>query len=389
MSFIPYGRQDISQDDIDAVVEILRSDFLTQGPTVKKFEKCLAEYCDAKYAVAVNSATSATSALHIACLALDVGSNDIVWTSPITFVASANSALYCGANVDFVDIDYETNNISISALKDKLEKAKNSNSLPSVLIPVHMGGTSCDMEPIFKLSKEYGFKIIEDASHAIGGSYKNSKIGASPYSDITVFSFHSVKIITTGEGGAALTNDKIIYEKLALFRTHGITRDADKMTHASEGGWYYQQIELGFNYRITDLQAALGISQMSRIDSFVSKRNELAHRYNEHLSNLPLQLPKTSKNTYSSYHLYMVKLLENSPIERKELYDGLRNSNIGVNVHYIPVHLQPFYKNRGFSEGDFPEAERFYKHAISLPLHPKLTMDEQDYVINKISELLK
>ncbi len=386
MSFIPYGRQDISQDDIDAVVEILRSDFLTQGPTVKKFEKCLAEYCDAKYAVAVNSATSA---LHIACLALDVGSNDIVWTSPITFVASANSALYCGANVDFVDIDYETNNISISALKDKLEKAKNSNSLPSVLIPVHMGGTSCDMEPIFKLSKEYGFKIIEDASHAIGGSYKNSKIGASPYSDITVFSFHSVKIITTGEGGAALTNDKIIYEKLALFRTHGITRDADKMTHASEGGWYYQQIELGFNYRITDLQAALGISQMSRIDSFVSKRNELAHRYNEHLSNLPLQLPKTSKNTYSSYHLYMVKLLENSPIERKELYDGLRNSNIGVNVHYIPVHLQPFYKNRGFSEGDFPEAERFYKHAISLPLHPKLTMDEQDYVINKISELLK
>tara|TARA_B100000767_G_C19775419_1_gene542272 strand:+ start:365 stop:1525 length:1161 start_codon:yes stop_codon:yes gene_type:complete len=386
MNFIPYGRQDISEEDIDAVVEILRSDFLTQGPAVEKFETCLAKYSDAKYAVAVNSATSA---LHIACLALGVSNKDIVWTSPITFVASANCALYCGASIDFVDIDFETNNICINSLKDKLEKSKKLNCLPSVLIPVHMGGTSCDMESIFKLSKEYGFKIIEDASHAIGGTYKNSKVGASAYSDITVFSFHPVKIITTGEGGAALTNNKKIFEKLSLFRTHGITRDTDKMTHSSEGGWYYQQIALGFNYRITDLQAALGISQMSRIDSFVLKRNELAERYHKHLSNLPLVLPKTLKDTYSSYHLYIIKLSENSPIERKELYDGLKGNNIGVNVHYIPVHLQPYYKNIGFSEGDFPEAERFYKNAISIPLHPKLTIDEQDYVIDRISEYLK
>ncbi len=386
MSFIPYGRQDISQEDIDAVVDILRSDFLTQGPTVYKFEKCLAEYCGAKYAVAVNSATSA---LHIACLALDVGMNDTVWTSPITFVASANSALYCGADVDFVDIDFETNNISVSSLKEKLEDAKKSNSLPSVVIPVHMGGTSCDMEAIYELSKEYGFRIIEDASHAIGGKYNNIKVGASPYSDITVFSFHPVKIITTGEGGAALTNNKQLFEKLELFRTHGITRDTDKMTHESEGGWYYQQIELGFNYRITDLQAALGISQMSRIDSFVSKRNKLAERYDENLSNLPLELPKTPNNTYSSYHLYIIKINEKSKVGRKELFDFLRDNNIGVNVHYIPVHLQPYYKKRGFSEGDFPEAERFYKKAISLPLHPQLTLKDQDFVINKISELLK
>ena len=386
MSFIPYGRQDISQEDIDAVVDILRSDFLTQGPTVYKFEQCLAEYCGAKYAVAVNSATSA---LHIACLALDVGINDTVWTSPITFVASANSALYCGADVDFVDIDFETNNISVSSLKEKLEDAKKSNSLPSVVIPVHMGGTSCDMEAIYELSKEYGFRIIEDASHAIGGEYNNIKVGASPYSDITVFSFHPVKIITTGEGGAALTNNKQLFEKLELFRTHGITRDTDKMTHESEGGWYYQQIELGFNYRITDLQAALGISQMSRIDSFVSKRNKLAERYDENLSNLPLALPKTPNNTYSSYHLYIIKINEKSKVGRKELFDFLRDNNIGVNVHYIPVHLQPYYKKRGFSEGDFPEAERFYKKAISLPLHPQLTLKEQDFVINKISELLK
>lgn len=386
MDFIPYGKQDIDQNDIDSVVEVLRSNFLTQGPAVERFEACLADYCDAKYAVAVNSATSA---LHIACLALDVGINDIVWTSPITFVASANSALYCGADVDFVDIDFQTNNICINALKDKLAKAKNLNCLPSVLIPVHMGGASCDMQAISELSKEYGFKIIEDASHAIGGSYNNSKIGASPYSDITVFSFHPVKIITTGEGGAALTNNKKIFEKLFLYRTHGITRDTNQMTHGSEGGWYYQQIALGFNYRMTDLQAALGLSQMSRIDSFVSKRNELASYYNTHLSNLSLDLPKISKGSYSSYHLYIIKLSEKSQVGRKELYDLLISSNIGVNVHYIPVHLHPYYKNRGFSEGDFPEAERFYKNSISIPLHPKLTIDEQDHIINRISEYLR
>ena len=386
MNFIPYGRQDISQTDIDAVVDILRSDFLTQGPAIEKFEACLADYCNAKYAVAVNSATSA---LHLACLALGVGAGDIVWTSPITFVASANSALYCGASVDFVDIDFQTNNISISALKDKLEIARLSNCLPAVVIPVHIGGSCCDMESIYELSQEYGFKIIEDASHAIGGSYNDSKIGATIYSDITVFSFHPVKIITTGEGGAALTNDKDILERLFLLRSHGITRDPEQMTHASEGGWYYQQIALGFNYRMTDLQAALGLSQMFRIDPFVAKRNELAQRYNTQLSNLPLELPKKSKGIYSAFHLYIVKLNAQAPINRQELYKGLKSSNIGVNVHYIPVHLQPYYKKMGFSSGDFPEAERYYSKAISLPLHPKLTLDEQDYVVCKLSELLR
>jgi UDP-4-amino-4,6-dideoxy-N-acetyl-beta-L-altrosamine transaminase len=386
MNFIPYGRQDISQADIDAVVDVLRSDFLTQGPAIEKFEACLADYCNAKYAVAMNSATSA---LHLACLALGVGAHDIVWTSPITFVASANSALYCGASVDFVDIDVKTNNISITALKYKLEIARQANCLPAVVIPVHMAGACCDMESIFELSKEYGFKIIEDASHAIGGSYNGGKIGASIFSDITVFSFHPVKIITTGEGGAALTNDKELLEKLVLLRSHGVTRDIDQMTGVSEGGWYYQQIALGFNYRITDLQAALGLSQMSRIDPFVAKRNEIAQRYNTKLSNLPLDLPQDSIGTYSSFHLYIVKLTDQSPINRQELYDALRSSNIGVNVHYIPVHLQPYYKEMGFSAGDFPEAERYYSRAISLPLHPKLTLDEQDYVISRISELLR
>lgn len=386
MSFIPYGCQDISQEDIDSVISILRSDFLTQGPMVKEFENRLAKYCDVKHAVAVNSATSA---LHISCLALGVGSKDIVWTSPITFVASANCALYCGASVDFVDIDYKTNNICVNALKEKLEKAKNSNSLPTVLIPVHMGGASCDMQSIHELSKEYGFKIIEDASHAIGGSYNNIKVGASVYSDITVFSFHPVKIITTGEGGAALTNNKELFKALELYRTHGITRDTEQMTHKPEGGWYYQQIALGFNYRITDIQAALGISQMTRIDSFVAKRNELANRYKKKLSHLPIMLPSSAKDSYSSYHLYIIKLSEQSSITRKDLYDRLLNKNIGVNVHYIPVHLQPYYKDKGFSYGDFPESERFYENAISLPLHPKLSLEQQDYIINEITESLK
>jgi UDP-4-amino-4,6-dideoxy-N-acetyl-beta-L-altrosamine transaminase len=386
MNFIPYGCQDISQGDIDAVVDVLRSDFLTQGPVIEKFEACLADYCKAKYAVAVNSATSA---LHLACLALGVGTRDIVWTSPITFVATANSALYCGATVDFVDIDFKTNNMSIAALKHKLEVARQTGCLPSVLIAVHMAGACCDMETIFDLSKEYGFKIIEDASHGIGGSYNGNKIGACTFSDITVLSFHPVKIITTGEGGAALTNDEEILKKLFLLRSHGVTRDINQMTDMSEGGWFYQQIALGFNYRITDLQAALGVSQMSRIDYFVAKRNEIAQRYNTYLSGLPLELPVDSIGIYSSFHLYIVKLTDKSTIDRRELYDGLRNSNIGVNVHYIPVHLQPYYKEMGFLAGDFPEAERYYNRAISLPLHPKLTVDDQDYVIRKLSELLK
>ena len=382
---LPYGKQDINQQDVDAVVDVLRSDFLTQGPAVELFEAKLTEYCDAKYAVAANSATSA---LHIACLALDVGKHDIVWTSPITFVASANSALYCGASVDFVDIDFETNNICIGALKEKLQNAKKSNCLPAVVIPVHMGGLSCDMQSIFELSKEYGFKIIEDASHAIGGSYKDKKVGSCSFSNITVFSFHPVKIITTAEGGAALTNDKDLFDKLVLLRSHGVTRDTRQMTDAAEGGWYYEQIALGFNYRMTDLQAALGKSQMSRIDYFVTKRNDLANRYNSKLANLPLVLPRECENAVSAFHLYVVKLKDSCSVSRRKFYDSLRSSNIGVHVHYIPVHLQPYYKERGFSIGDFPEAERYYSKALSIPLHPNLTFDDQDFVIGKIAELL-
>jgi UDP-4-amino-4,6-dideoxy-N-acetyl-beta-L-altrosamine transaminase len=386
MNFIPYGRQDISQEDLNAVIDVLQSDFLTQGPVVENFERSLSDYCGARYATAVNSATSA---LHIACLALEVGPTDIVWTSPNTFVASANCALYCGATIDFVDIDFETNNMSINALEFKLENARKLGTLPSVVIPVHMGGMSCDMKSINRLSLEYGFKIIEDASHAIGGRYSGNAVGCCEYSDITIFSFHPVKIITTGEGGAALTNDKAIFEQLVLLRSHGVTRNADQMTHRSEGGWYYQQIALGLNYRMTDIHAALGLSQMSRIDYFVSKRNELAQRYNNLLFNLPLELPVKPKDTNSAFHLYIVKLTDQAPIGRKELYDGLRSSNIGVNVHYIPVHLQPYYKEKGFSAGDFPEAERYYNKAVSLPLHPNLTIDHQDYIIHKMSELLR
>ena len=383
---IPYGKQDIDQADIDAVVNILRSDFLTQGPAVQLFESKLTEYCDAKYAVAVNSATSA---LHIACLALGVGDKDIVWTSPITFVASSNSALYCGASVDFVDIDYETNNICIAALKEKLESAKLAGCLPKVIIPVHMGGLCCDMQSIFELSQEYGFKIIEDASHAIGGSYKEQKIGSCQYSNITVFSFHPVKIITTAEGGAALTNEKAIIDKLILLRSHGVTRDEEQMKSTSEGGWYYQQITLGFNYRMTDIQAALGVSQMSRIDNFVTKRNQMAERYKSKLSNLPLDLPKNFDDTFSTFHLYIIKLKISSPISRLELYNGLQENNIGCNVHYIPVHLHPYYKSLGFSIGDFPQSEFWYSRAISIPLHPNLSLDEQDHIIQVIKDLLK
>jgi UDP-4-amino-4,6-dideoxy-N-acetyl-beta-L-altrosamine transaminase len=385
MSFIPYGRQNISQEDINAVVDVLKSDFLTQGPVVELFECALANYSGASYVAAVNSATSA---LHIACLALGVGAQDIVWTSPITFVASANSALYCGATIDFVDIDFETNNMSVHALELKLESARKLGTLPTVVIPVHMGGMSCDMEAISRLSLEYGFKVIEDASHAIGGRYAGNLVGCCEFSDITVFSFHPVKIITTGEGGAALTNDKSIFERLVQLRSHGVTRDVEHMTNGSEGGWYYQQIALGFNYRMTDIQAALGLSQMSRVDLFVTKRNELAQRYKTRLNNLPLELPSQSKDANSAFHLYIVKLTDQSAVSRKELFDGLQNSNIGVNVHYIPVHLHPYYKKIGFSAGDFPEAERYYSRAISLPLHPKLTFDEQDYIIRRLSELL-
>jgi UDP-4-amino-4,6-dideoxy-N-acetyl-beta-L-altrosamine transaminase len=382
---IPYGKQDINQTDIDAVIDVLRSDFLTQGPSVERFELALSAYTSAKHTIAVNSATSA---LHLALVALGVGLGDLVWTSPITFVASANCALYCGADVDFVDIDVRSSNMSVTALKEKLKRAKQIGRLPKVVIPVHMGGLSCDMKSISDLSSEYGFKIIEDASHAVGGSFDGHKIGSCVYSDISVFSFHPVKIITTGEGGAALTNDVNLGRKIALLRSHGITRDASEMEHSSEGGWYYEQISLGYNYRMTDLQAALGCSQLTRIDEFVAKRNQLATRYHAKLSGLKIDLPETPKHTLSAYHLYVLKLQGDDSVQRRKVYDHLRSKGIGVNVHYIPIHLQPFYRKLGFSPGDFPEAERYYRNAISIPLHPNLAEDDQDIVVDSIRELI-
>jgi UDP-4-amino-4,6-dideoxy-N-acetyl-beta-L-altrosamine transaminase len=384
---IPYGRHDINQDDIDAVISVLKSDFLTQGPCVPKFEQAIANYCEAKYSVAVNSATSA---LHIACLALGLGKGDILWTTPITFVASANCGLYCDAKVDFVDIDPDTYNISTSELEKKLIQAKKSNSLPKVIIPVHFAGQSCDMKGIHELSKIYNFKIIEDASHAIGGKYLDKPIGNCQYSDITVFSFHPVKIITTAEGGIATTNSKELSIKMDLLRSHGITRDSELMTKETEGGWYYQQIMLGFNYRMTELQAALGVSQLQRVDGFVAKRHELQERYTESLKKLPLVLPYQSKESYSSLHLYPIQLkLDNINKTHQQVFAELRENNIGVNVHYIPVHMQPYYQNIGLKVGDFPEAEKYYTCAISIPLYQGLTFSMQDKVVSTLENILK
>lgn len=382
---IPYGRQDINQKDVDAVVNILQSDFLTQGPAVPAFEKTISDYCGSQFAVAVNSATSA---LHVACLALGVGENDIVWTTPITFVASANCALYCGASIDFVDIDPLTYNLSVKCLKNKLIQAEINGSLPKVVIPVHLCGQSCEMQEIHALSQQYGFKIIEDASHAIGGKYQNEFIGNCRYSDITVFSFHPVKIITTGEGGMALSNNKELADRMELLRSHGITRDSEKMTHDPDGGWYYQQIELGFNYRMTDIQAALGISQTQRLEQYISKRHELAEVYNKSLQDLPITLPFQHSDCYSAYHLYVIRLKKKAHISHKLLYDYLREKDIGVNLHYIPVHTQPYYKSMGFKNGDYPNSEAYYAEAISLPIYPTLTKEEQVYVISILHEAL-
>ena len=366
-SFIPYGKQDISEDDIASVIAVLRSDFLTQGPKVPEFEKKVAEYSEAKFAVAVNSATSA---LHIACLALGIKKGDIVWTSPITFVASANAALYCGAEVDFVDIDPCTYNLSVKALRAKLEVAKKIGRLPKVVIPVHFAGQPCDMQEIHALGKEYKFQIIEDASHAIGAEYLNEKVGSCKYSDICVFSFHPVKIITTAEGGMALTNNELLAQKMGLFRSHGITREVSEMFGESEGPWYYQQIELGFNYRMTELQAALGISQMNRLEQFIQERRRLAREYDSLLSSLPIQLPYQQPDSASAYHLYPIWIdHEALGVSRKSVFENLRAQNIGVNVHYIPVHLQPYYQKMGFKAGQFPEAEKYYSGAISIPLY--------------------
>lgn len=379
---IPYGRQDINQADIDAVVEVLRSDFLTQGPKVPAFERAVAGYCGAKHAVAVNSATSA---LHIACLALGVGPGDMVWTSPITFVASANCALYCGAQVDFVDIDPQTYNLSVECLKNKLEQAEKHGTLPKVVIPVHLSGQPCDMAGIHALGLRYGFKIIEDASHAIGGRYKGEPIGNCRYSDMTVFSFHPVKIITTGEGGMVITNDPVVANKLVRLRSHGITRDPVEMTHAPDGPWYYEQLDLGYNYRMTDIQAALGLSQMLRVDELVAKRHVLAANYDELLKNEAVLTPWQHKDSYSGFHLYIVRLrLNNIEATHKEVFERLRVNGIGVNLHYIPIYRQPFYARLGVNAQDCPEAERYYAEAISLPIHPCLTQQQQNEVVMRL-----
>jgi UDP-4-amino-4,6-dideoxy-N-acetyl-beta-L-altrosamine transaminase len=384
---IPYGRQDISKADIDAVVEVLKSDFLTQGPKVPEFEKILAAQAKVSHVVAVNSATSA---LHIACLALGLGAGDRFWTSPITFVASANCGLYCGASVDFVDIDPATYNMCPRRLEEKLIIAETQGTLPKVVIPVHLCGQPCDMKAINDLSKRYGFKIIEDASHAIGGTYLDGPIGNCEYSDITIFSFHPVKIITTGEGGAALTNDDELSKKMTLYRGHGITRDPQEMTESAHGLWYYQQIKLGFNYRMTDLQGALGVSQMKRLSEFVSKRHTIARRYDSLLKDLPVRTPFQMEGAYSGMHLYVIRLnLNLISISHEEVFAELRANGVGVNLHYIPVHLQPFYKAMGFSLGDFLEAEKYYTEAISLPMYPGLCQSDQDRVVGVLASLLR
>jgi len=381
---IPYGRQDISETDIQAVVDVLRSDFLTQGPTIPTFEKAVSDYCGVNHAVAVNSATSA---LHLACLSLGVGKDDIVWTSPITFVASANCALYCGADVDFVDIDPRSYNLSTQCLEEKLVRAENAGRLPKVVIPVHLSGQPCDMAGIHALSQRFGFRTIEDASHAIGGKYRGEPVGNSHYSDITVFSFHPVKIITTGEGGMALTNDVQLARHMQLQRSHGITREPDEMTHEPDGPWYYQQIALGFNYRMTDMQAALGLSQLQRLDTFVASRHVIAGRYDEQLADLPLVTPWQHPDSYSGRHLYVIRLkLDQTGKTHLEVFTALRKAGVGVNLHYIPVYRQPYYQDLGFDTGYCPEAEKYYAEAISLPIYPGLSKDQQDRVISALHE---
>lgn len=388
MEFIPYGRQNITQKDIDAVVNVLKSDYLTQGPKVPEFEQAIKDHCGVLHALAMNSATSA---LHVACLALEVGEGDVVWTTPITFVASANCALYCGATVDFVDIDPKTYNLSAKSLEQKLKEAKEQDRLPKVVIPVHLCGQPCDMEAIYALSQKYGFSIIEDASHAIGGSYQNKPIGNCQYSDITIFSFHPVKIITTAEGGVATTNSNKLAQKMDLLRSHGITRDTDLMTHEPDGPWYYQQIDLGFNYRMTEMQAALGVSQIQRLKSITESRHKIAQRYNEQLASLPVVVPFQIQESYSGLHLYVIRLkLDEIKLTHLEVFNSLRSANIGVNLHYIPVHLQPYYqKHFGFQLGDFPQAEQYYKEAISLPLYPDLTEEQQDYIVETLEGILR
>ena len=384
---IPYGKQDINQDDVDSVNEVLKSEFLTQGPQTPLFEKKVIDYCNADFGVAVNSATSA---LHIACLALGLSKGDWLWTSPNSFVASANCGLYCEAKVDFVDIDPKTYNLSVEALEKKLINANQENKLPKVVVPVHFAGQSCNMKKIHSLSQEYGFKIIEDASHAIGGMYLEKPVGSCQYSDITVFSFHPVKIITTAEGGLATTNSKDLAEKMRLFRSHGIIRDKSLMIGKAHGDWYYQQVDLGFNYRMTEMQAALGISQMRRLDKFVLKRHQLQKNYDSLLSFLPVIRPFQGQDTYSSFHLYPIQIdTEIVDKSRKQVFDELRARGVGVNVHYIPIHLHPYYSKLDFKVGDFPNAEAYYERAISIPLFHSMTLEQQDKVCKSMEHVLQ
>ena len=388
MAKIPYGRQDINQADIDAVVDVLHSDFLTQGPAVPAFEKAVTDYCRIEHAVAVNSATSA---LHIACLALGVGAGDIVWTTPITFCASANCALYCGASVDFVDIDPVTYNLSVDRLGEKLAQAKIDGILPKVVIPVHLCGQPCDMAGIYALSQQFGFSIIEDASHAIGGKYKGEPVGNCKYSDITVFSFHPVKIITSGEGGMAVTNDAGLASRMRVLRSHGITNNpAEFQPRPTNEIWNYQQIELGFNYRMTDIQAALGLSQMQRLDHFVSQRHAIARRYDQMLSGLSVITPWQHEDSYSGYHLYIIRLkLDEINKTQREVYDALHAADILANLHYIPVYRQPLYEKRGFGVGYCTQAEKYYSEAITIPMYPGLVASQQDRVLAALREAIE
>ena len=381
--YIPYGRQNISDDDINAVIKVLKSDWLTTGPSVNDFENALTQHCKAKHCIAV---CNATAALHIANLALGIGKGDIVWTSPNTFLATANAAIMCGATVDFVDICLKTYNMCLDSLEQKLIDANKNNTLPQLLVPVHFGGQSCDMKKIAQLSQRYGFKVVEDASHAVGGQYQGKPVGSCQYSDITVFSFHPVKIITTAEGGALLTNNDELNNKLRLLRTHGMTRDSQFLENKSEGDWYYEMVSMGYNYRITDLQCALGSSQMKRLNDFIDERHSIAERYSQLIKESKITLPFQNNDTRSAYHLYPILVSSNI---RKQVFDYLRSHNIGVNVLYIPVHLQPYYKNFGFKTNDFPNAEKYYTQSIALPMYCGLTETQQSFVVDTLQEAVE
>ena len=382
---IPYARQDISEDDIEAVVAILRSDWLTQGPSGEMFEKKLASYCGAAHAVSVSSATAA---LHLSYLALDLGPGDLLWTSPNTFVATANAARFCGANVDFVDVELQTANLSVDALRRKLEHAERLGRLPKIVVPVHFGGQSCDMKEIAALSAKYGFRVVEDASHALGAEYCGERVGSCRYADIAVLSFHAVKIITTGEGGAAMTNNPELAERVRRLRSHGVVKDTGRIEHASLQPWLYEQRELGFNYRLTDIQSALGASQVGRVDKFVARRRHLAAGYDAELRDLPLTPLAQDPAGRSAWHLYAIHVRSDEPDARGKLFADLRARGIGVNVHYIPVHTQPYYRRLGFRPGDFPHAEQHYRDAITLPLYPAMTDAQQATVIDALRGLL-